>query len=61
MTKRLKGKNVKLRRGNKKKKGLQKRMDGINSKIETIFSFSAILICIVYAVCETLENRKNNS
>lgn len=26
-----------------------------------IFSFSAILICIVYAVCETLENRKNNS
>lgn len=26
-----------------------------------IFSFSAILICIVYAVCETLESRKNNS
>lgn len=26
-----------------------------------IFSFSAILICIVYVVCEALENRKHNS
>lgn len=61
MTRRSKGKNVKISRGNQKKKGLQKRIDGINSKIETIFSFSAILICIVYVVCEALENRKHNS